>query len=297
MGQEIPPDKVDDPPPDQNDRTEDTLVTENDSTNASEDNTRRDIPDEHEVPPRSPRKPNEAPLSPNGRKYKAMYEDMKTRFLEYKTKYQQEMEIYITASRERESLFSKENKILKERLSDLETHHKQVIAEKETTEDEHREEFECMKVNYENAIISKDEVILKQTKAIQECDERLRNKNTGENSNANSALTNVDTPTSVCSSTNCFDDEDQHKFECIRCKKLIHYRCTRLPTYQIAHFLTTNYRRYICINCTKVPEYVADAMKGSSPPSVTVQKNNDNPAVSTDVIYTSETSTPNKQEH
>ena len=80
------------------------------------------IKDGHKVPPRCPSKPNLAPLSPTGRKYKALHKDMKTRFLGYKKKYQQEMKLYIVNSHERESLFSKEDKILKERLSDLETH-------------------------------------------------------------------------------------------------------------------------------------------------------------------------------
>ena len=69
----------------------------------------------------------------------------------------------------------------------------------------------------------------------------------------------------ICSSSNCIEDNDQYKFECTKCKYLFHYRCTELPTYQIAHFLTTNYRRYICINCTKVPDYVADVMKDRAP--------------------------------
>ena len=72
--------------------------------------------------------------------------------------------------------------------------------------------------------------------------------------------------TSLCNAAKCFDDEDQYKFECIKCKKLFHYRCTNLPTYQIAHFLTTNYRRYICINCTKIPEYITEVMKHHTPP-------------------------------
>ena len=64
-----------------------------------------------------------------------------------------------------------------------------------------------------------------------------------------------------CSVKACYEDDDEHKFECIRCKKLFHYGCTKMPTYQIAHFLTPNYRRYICINCTQIPEYVTEVMK------------------------------------
>ena len=55
-------------------------------------------------------------------------------------------------------------------------------------------------------------------------------------------------------------------------KKLFPYECTNLPTYQIARFLATNYRRYTCVNCTVIPGYVADVIKNkaSSPVSTTM---------------------------
>ena len=86
---------------------------------------------------------------------------------------------------------------------------------------------------------------------------------------------------SGCKAGMCIEDEDKYKFECNRCKKLFHYRFTNLPTYQITHFLTTNYRRYICINCTLIPDYIADITKdGVAPPpppvTVTTDVVNDN---------------------
>ena len=60
---------------------------------------------------------------------------------------------------------------------------------------------------------------------------------------------------SSCTVTDCAADNNKQKFECKGCRKYFHYQCTNLPAYQIAHFLTTpNYRKYVCVNCTIIPE-------------------------------------------
>ena len=87
--------------------------------------------------------------------------------------------------------------------------------------------------------------------------ENEKPRETNENSDS---IQTTDTSDS-CSNDACHEDDDEHRFECNRCKKLFHYGCTNMPTYQIAHFLTPNYRRYICINCTVVPEYITEIMK------------------------------------
>ena len=58
--------------------------------------------------------------------------------------------------------------------------------------------------------------------------------------------------TLVCTPASCIQDNDKFKVECKECKRLVHYRCTRLPLYQLQQFLTKNYRQYICENCIVV---------------------------------------------
>ena len=61
---------------------------------------------------------------------------------------------------------------------------KLVVAKNDSTEKENRTDFESLKTDYENAIAYKDQVILKQTKTIQECEEKLQKscENPTENS-------------------------------------------------------------------------------------------------------------------
>ena len=72
------------------------------------------------------------------------------------------------------------------------------------------------------------------------------------------------TETTVCSQQTCAEDDGQYKLECKECRRLIHYRCTKLPLYQIERFLTKGYSRYICINCVVVSEYLKDVVPNSS---------------------------------
>ena len=69
-----------------------------------------------------------------------------------------------------------------------------------------------------------------------------------------------DQPISPCEAGSCVPDDDQYKLECKQCTKLFHYACTGLPTYQIAHFLHSGYRKYQCIKCTEVPDYIKEIM-------------------------------------
>ena len=64
--------------------------------------------------------------------------------------------------------------------------------------------------------------------------------------------------TMMCSQHTCAEDEDQYKLECKEYRRWIHYRCTKLPLYQIERFLTKGYSRFICINCVVVSEYLKD---------------------------------------
>ena len=129
-------------------------------------------------PIESPRKPkgSPTPIALTPRQYKTKYEEMKLRYVEYKKKRDQEVE----QCRKREGLILTENKKLKEQMQEL----KLVVAENDSTEKENRTDFESLKTDYENAIAYKDQVILKQTKTIQECEEKLQKscENPTENS-------------------------------------------------------------------------------------------------------------------
>ena len=63
-----------------------------------------------------------------------------------------------------------------------------------------------------------------------------------------------------CDEANCIQDEDIYKLECGMCSRLVHYRCTKLPPFQVQNFLIKGYRKYICINCVDVQKYISDAM-------------------------------------
>ena len=59
---------------------------------------------------------------------------------------------------------------------------------------------------------------------------------------------------SACSLTNCLLDDHEFKVQRSTCNKLVHYGCTKLPAFQISHFLTKGYN--ICKECTTVPKYI-----------------------------------------
>ena len=58
----------------------------------------------------------------------------------------------------------------------------------------------------------------------------------------------------------CPDDGDEHKLECKQCKKLFHYSCAGVPVFQLSHFLTSGYRKFICKRCTVIPDYIKEIM-------------------------------------
>ena len=64
----------------------------------------------------------------------------------------------------------------------------------------------------------------------------------------------------ICTPGGCIPDEDQYKLECSECKRQVHYRCTKLPAYQIHLFLVKGYRKFVCTNCIEVPKYLAELL-------------------------------------
>ena len=49
------------------------------------------------------------------------------------------------------------------------------------------------------------------------------------------------------------------------CQRLVHYKCTHLPLYQLQLFLTTGYRKFVCINCVNIPKYLEELVPAQSP--------------------------------
>ena len=183
--------------------------------------------------PQEPQKPlQKGRLTPEGRRYRSLYEELKRRYLEQKEDHNKTVNV-----------LNDEYKYLKDQLTG-------VTAENEK---------------------------LRQEGYVQRDNERVSTGIQTEGSdddNTDSSSSNGVDCNPRCRIDMCItEDEDGHKFECNRCKKLFQYECTNLPTYQIAHFLTTNNRRYICVNCTVIPDYVADVIKNkkaSSPVSTTM---------------------------
>ena len=61
---------------------------------------------------------------------------------------------------------------------------------------------------------------------------------------------------SKCTPTTCKYDNNKYKLECAECKRLVHYGCTSLPTYQLQLFLTKGHRKFICCKCVEIPSYL-----------------------------------------
>ena len=69
--------------------------------------------------------------------------------------------------------------------------------------------------------------------------------NNNQNSSLDSSLN--------CSATRCNEDENINKLVCADCKRSFHYRCTKLPAYQIQAYIVKKKRNYYCCNCITVP--------------------------------------------
>ena len=190
-------------------------------------------------------------LTPEGRRYKVLYEQLKV-------KYRQQEKAY---NRKVDTLSELSNKIKESEVNRMSLNEQ--LTNITTENEELRQKLEASNTNGKSAEESTNENLIE-----------------GGETPLNQTLAT----TQLCNEVKCIDDEDQYKFECIKCKKLFHYRCTNLPTYQIAHFLTTNYRRYICINCTKIPEYVTGVMKDHAPPPTIRKTSRENTDVSNDTI-------------
>ena len=75
-----------------------------------------------------------------------------------------------------------------------------------------------------------------------------------------------------CTPNACTQDDDQYKMECAECHRLLHYKCTQLPKFQVQLFLTKGYRKFICVNCVEIPEYLEEIIPHVHAPPVSPTK-------------------------
>ena len=66
-----------------------------------------------------------------------------------------------------------------------------------------------------------------------------------------------------CTTVSCVDDRDPKKLSCTRCKRYVHYKCSRIPAYVLQVLLDKNYRHFVCINCMDISKEIADIMDES----------------------------------
>ena len=59
-----------------------------------------------------------------------------------------------------------------------------------------------------------------------------------------------------CSYIICSENDNNDMFVCRKCKNKWHYACTSLPDYQVALFLSKNYRNFVCTSCVEITEEI-----------------------------------------
>ena len=88
-----------------------------------------------------------------------------------------------------------------------------------------------------------------------------------------SPSTSSDSPI-ICTLSNCIDDQDTDVLKCYKCQRRVHYRCTRLPAYQIQVFINKRIYKYECQNCIEVDQKLLDLVppKERHHPSLKTEK-------------------------
>ena len=69
----------------------------------------------------------------------------------------------------------------------------------------------------------------------------------------------------VCTHQKCQEDDGLNRLFCVECKRFVHYRCTRLPLYQLECFITKKSRKYTCVNCVDIRGDLLELMAGYDP--------------------------------
>ena len=64
----------------------------------------------------------------------------------------------------------------------------------------------------------------------------------------------------ICTESICIENNDMNKLQCGQCKRKVHYKCTRLPAYQLQRYLVASlgqyYSKFLCSNCVVVPDSI-----------------------------------------
>ena len=68
-----------------------------------------------------------------------------------------------------------------------------------------------------------------------------------------------------CTQNTCVNGSYVYKPECSQCERCFHYQCTGLPVYQIQHFMTRGYRKFVCKKCTAIPDYLKELFDNEVP--------------------------------
>ena len=70
----------------------------------------------------------------------------------------------------------------------------------------------------------------------------------------------IETTDTKCTENTCIDDKDINKLQCGQCKRKVHYKCSRLPAYQLQRYLVASlgqyYSKFLCSNCVNVPDSI-----------------------------------------
>ena len=57
-----------------------------------------------------------------------------------------------------------------------------------------------------------------------------------------------------CSSSDCWDNQDESALICVLCKRKVHYECSELPAYEIQRIISSTSNSYKCVSCVRVPK-------------------------------------------
>jgi len=100
-----------------------------------------------------------------------------------------------------------------------------------------------------------------------------------------------------CSPQRCFFKDESSRdvaLQCRKCHRAVHYKCSRLPSYQIQLCLSFKERRYQCPNCIKVSQQVLEELELSRKDTIEI---NDSPKKKVNTINNNIDDNNNKNEN
>ena len=97
-------------------------------------------------------------------------------------------------------------------------------------------------------------ISLSQNTIIEGNSASVTEKNTGIDNKKKRKKLNIENGAWNCQYATCNDQDDSDMLKCSQCNSKFHYRCTDLPSYQIARFQVQGYRKYHCAGCVVLPK-------------------------------------------